>query len=190
MFLPPFEVTFHLLPSSPQVHSLSFAQLYHDQEIGNKSVLRYAEPAQQMQQHLHVTRNSADGPASPIKYQMMTLGCVNRPDQSASNDHPTEAGSERESASVFFETTYVTSISGIQSAPLASAVGRPVEKIRSKLDREVGQTHIADLSKRSECSLNLRMSGSAPRCFPACIVTSFSFPVYGVGQELTRELNS
>ena len=120
----------------------------------------------------------------------MTLGCVNRPDQSASNDHPTEAGSERESASVFFETTYVTSISGIQSAPLASAVGRPVEKIRSKLDREVGQTHIADFSKRSECSLNLRMSGSAPRCFPACIVTSFSFPVYGVGQELTCELNS
>ena len=119
----------------------------------------------------------------------MTLGYVNRPDQSASNDHPTEAGSERESASVFFETTYVTSISGIQSAPLASAVGGPVEKMRSKLEREVGQTHIADLSKRSECSLNLRMSGSAPRCFPACIVTSFSFPVYSVGQESIRELN-
>ena len=42
---------------------------------------------------------------------MMTLGCANRLDQSASNDHPTEAGSERESASVFFETTYVTSFS-------------------------------------------------------------------------------
>ena len=119
----------------------------------------------------------------------MTLGYVNRPDQSASNDHPTEAGSERESASVFFETTYVTSISGIQSAPLANAVGGSVEKMRSKLEREVGQTHIADLSKRSECSLNLRMSGSAPRCFPACIVTSFSFPVYSVGQESIRELN-
>jgi hypothetical protein len=142
-----------------------------------------------MRQRLHATRNSADGPASPIRYRMMTLGCVNRPDQSASNDHPTKAGSERESASAFFETTYVSSVSGIQSASLASVVGRPVEKIRSKLEREVGQTHIADLSKRSECSLNLRMSGSAPRCLPACIVTSFSFPVYDVVQESIHELN-
>jgi hypothetical protein len=142
-----------------------------------------------MQQRLHATRNNADGPASPIRHQMMTLGCVNRPDQSASNDYSTEAGSERESASVFFETTYVTSVSGIQSAPLAGAVGRPVGKCVQNSSGEVGQTHIADLSKRSECSLNLRMSGSAPRCFPACIVTSFSFPVYGVVQELTHGLD-
>ena len=91
-----------------------------------------------MQQRLHATRSSAVGPASPIRYQTTALGCVNRPDQSASNGHPTVAGSERESASVFFGTTYVTSISGIQSAPLAGAVGRTVGKCVEKLEHEVG----------------------------------------------------
>jgi hypothetical protein len=39
-------------------------------------------------------------------------------------------------------------------------------------------THRAEFKSLSECSLNFRMSGKAPFCLPACIVTSFSFPVY------------
>ena len=68
---------------------------------------------------------------------MTTLGCVNHPDQFASNSHRTEAGSERESAGVFSGTTYVTSVPRIQSSPLASAVGRTVET-KLKLEHEVG----------------------------------------------------
>ena len=51
-------------------------------------------------------------------------------------------------------------------------------ELRRNPRQEACRTYNAELSSLSECSLNLRMSGSAPRWRPACIVTSFSFPVY------------
>ena len=76
------------------------------------------------------------------------------------------------------ETTHIISVARINSSPFATAV-RTIE-MSSELTRDdnISQTHAADLRRRSECSLNLRISGSAPRCFPACIVISLSFPVY------------
>lgn len=44
--------------------------------------------------------------------------------------------------------------------------------------KKEGTTHRAELSNRSECSLNFLMRGRAPRCRPACIVISFWLPVY------------
>ena len=40
------------------------------------------------------------------------------------------------------------------------------------------RTHSAVSSNRVECSLNFLIRGSTAFCFPACIVTSFSLPVY------------
>ena len=82
---------------------------------------------------------------------------------------------------------HIISIARINSSAFATAVFRPTEIFSEPQWKDkVDQTHIADLSRRSECSLNLRISGSAPRCFPACIVISFSFPVYKIIVKLTH----
>ena len=130
------------------------------------------------------TRNLTSGPqntvvdlASPTRCRLMPEDHANHPGLSQqerpASKHLREDGDRQRQAYVGGSVHNVRRPPTLNGWPITSAFTLSDERCVKVCD----DTHRAELSSRSECSLNFRIRGKAARCLPACIVMSCSFPV-------------